>query len=328
MVWLSAPVVGDGGGDAVAGFVVFVASAAGDVDDDGVVFVDGFLGDGLLEAGDGDACFGDDADVFVFVEEGLGVDGLCFGDAVEFAVGLGEDVVDAAGLGVDGEAVGEDVGVGFVCEFFGGFSLVGGVDGVRVVNPGVGHGCEGEVLAAVEFWWFFSVAAVLLESEVCFVDGDGAGSAAEGLEVVVGLFSEELYCVEVDGGDGVASSDVVGAAFVLCALDGAEFGGEGDGVAVVAVDGVEVAGGVVFVVAPDAVLACVFGGEEDDGVVEEVGVVGEADGVVAVAGEDEWFAAAGAVEEALEGDFGFEVFEAAGVGVGVGVEAEDEVFKS
>ena len=38
---------GDGGCDAVAWFAVFVASAAGDVDDDGVVFVDGFLVDGL-----------------------------------------------------------------------------------------------------------------------------------------------------------------------------------------------------------------------------------------------------------------------------------------
>jgi len=77
------------------------------------------------------------------------VSGFFSGDAVEFAVCGGEDVVDAACVGVDGEAVGEDVCVGVVHEWFGVVALVVGVDGVAVVDPGVCHGCEGGVLAAV-----------------------------------------------------------------------------------------------------------------------------------------------------------------------------------
>lgn len=239
-----------------------------------------------------------------------------------------KDIIDSAFVTIEREAVGEEVRIGLFHDAFRVFLLVDGIDRPGAVFPGVDHWGEGRILAAVDGGWSFAVSTVLLEAEGGFVDGDGADAGAEALEVVVWLCSEMAYGVVVDGGDGVAAADVGVAAFVEGAVDVAEVVSKDGRVCIVAVDGEEVAVGCGAGVGPDVVLAGVFGGEEVEGVVDEVCVVGVADGGVTGAGEDEGFVVVGAVEDALEGDLGLDVCDAAGGGVGVGVEGDEEVFEA
>ena len=143
-----------------------------------------------------------------------------------------------------------------------------------------------------------------------FVNADGAGTAANALEIMVGQFPDREGSIEHQAADAVTTSNVVDAAFHLPAGElGGDPLGDGLGVVVIAVlnhDDPD-ALSVVFGTRPDA-MPVVLTHDNNERRAVETAEVREGSGRVTGAGTDEAFAAV--VVHALDGRDRFHVLEA------------------
>lgn len=143
-----------------------------------------------------------------------------------------------------------------------------------------------------------------------FMNADGAGSATDALEVMVGKTTDCVGRIDDQATDAISSGHVVDAAFHLPAR---ELGGDafGDGLRIVVIavfnHNDPNAFGVVLGSGPDA-MAVVFAHDHDERGAVEAAEVGEGAGGVASTGADEPPAAM--VVQALNGRNRFHVLEA------------------